>query len=1092
VSGTFVPPHSSSRRAALLEQLIVALTSTETDALPIRTRAPDDPTIALLDAWATVGDVLGFYLDRIADEGYLTTATQPGSILALASLIGYQPAPSLAAQVYLAYALAPDPADGAVQFSSRLLFQSVPGPGQQPQTFESAAALVARPSWNLLAPKSAQPLQASTTSVVVDSTTAKLSPNDVILLEVADPSGAGPSSPHRVVVAAATVDYSAKVTNVTLQAPAVAPPAAPAAPAASPQPQSATAAIDDLLTAGLGKPTTPVPESANQLPQTAKSLFSAGSDAVPRLISTLQPAVASTLYAALDATAIGSPSVTGASVMQVTAAPFGAAAPPQPVFNASGQPAGTRDWPIGDTFTLQLSVTAADFLRLLEMAFQAVPRRTVPGWLRRLTDPRQEATEAPVIDVQWSAATFTSQAAIAVSGLPATASPTLQGFGDVGLQASGTGTVALSYAGYPPSTPAPPSPPSPPPTPPLQVNASFSPATDAVTLEFVNSLTGASLGTLTWDPNVRTPFSGQVGDTQLAIAWATSPVGGATLTLSIATPLPLPQAEQTVLLLDGSYPGIMSGSYVVIDSAGPASPAPGVQYPVIAMVGSAGTVAASGYGITGKVTQLTLSTAWIDGSAVLQSALRPLTVHAQPAVLPLRPVPVQADVAGPSIDLDGLVAGMDPGRLIAVTGTRTDLPAGATVQSGEIAMVASVSTGADGGDRTYSTLNLATPLTYSYRRATVQVYGNVVSARQGATISQVLGSGQPAQAPQSFTLSSGPLLADPARTGSGSESTLSVTVDGVGYAQADRFDSTTPAQSFLAGTNASGQTTIVFPAPLPAGTGNISASYRTGNGSQGNLRAAQITQLLSRPASLSSVTNPLPATGGSDGDDQESVRAAVPASLSGLGRVVTVSDYAGLASSIAGVGKASAAPTPGAGVVVTIAGTDPVQLNPGDSLCSGVAAAIAAVADPALPVQVLPASLYLIALTADVVRDPLVSWDATVAAVEAALVASFGYPQRDLGQDVAVSDLLAAAHAASGVLSFTVTGLALVPAAASASALSTTLPTLLTGPLAPVATLAAVPSEWNLAPVAGTPTPAAVAYASDAAPGTLILSEKSP
>ena len=134
-----------------------------------------------------------------------------------------------------------------------------------------------------------------------------------------------------------------------------------------------------------------------------------------------------------------------------------------------------------------------------------------------------------------------------------------------------------------------------------------------------------------------------------------------------------------------------------------------------------------------------------------------------------------------------------------------------------------------------------------------------------------------------------------------------MTVNGVGYAQVDRFDSTTPAQSFLAGTNASGQTTITFPAPLPAGTGNVSASYRAGDGSQGNVQAGQITQLLSRPASLSSVTNPLPATGGSGGGDQESVRAAAPVSLSGLGRVVTVTDYVSLASSIAGVAKASAA-----------------------------------------------------------------------------------------------------------------------------------------------------------------------------------------
>ena len=1078
---TLVPPHSSSRRAALLEQLIIALTSPEGDGpgLPIKTRAPDDPTIALLDAWATVGDVLGFYLDRIADEGYLTTATQPGSILALASLVGYQPAPGLAAQVYLAYSLAPDAADGAVQFSPGLLFQSVPGPGQQPQAFESAGAVVARPSWNLLAPKSTQPLQASTTSLVIDSTTAGLSPNDMILLELAGASGTGASSPQPVLVASAAVDYAAKVTNVTLQAPAVAR-SGTATPPANTPPQSATIAIDELLAGGLGKPVAPVPQSASQLPQTAQSVFSAGSDALLRLISTLQPAVAPTLYAALDRTAVGSPSVTGASAMKVTAAPFGAAAPPQPVFDANGRPAGTRDWPIGDTFTLQLSVAAADFLRLLEMALEA-DHGTTPGWLGRALASREHSATPPVIDVQWSVGTLTSQATIDIGRpLSATASPSAQGLGAVGLQ-GGTGTVTLSYAGYPPPGTSPT--PSQPPTPPLQVTVGLAPRADAVTFEFTDPSTQTS-GTLTWDPYLGTPFSGQIGDTQVAIAWATSPspIREAALTFSIATPLPLAEAEQKVLLLDGVYAGITRGSYIVIDSPG----TPGI----ITQVTSADTVAASGYGITAKVTRLGLQDKWIDDSATMQTALRQLTVHAQPAALPLQPAPVTDDVAGSSIDLDGLVAGMEPGRLIAVTGTRTDLPAGATVQSGEIAMVASVSTSADGGDTTYSTLNLAGPLSYSYQRATVQVYGNVVAAHQGATISQVLGSGQPAQAPQSFTLSSGPLLADPAPAGPGLGSTLQVTVNGIGYARVDRVDSTTPAQSFLVGTNASGQTTITFSAPLPAGTGNISASYRAGDGSKGNVQAGQITQLLSRPASLSSVTNPLPATGGSGSGDQESVRAAVPGSLTGLGRVVTVSDYVSLASSISGVAKASAAMSPGAGVVITVAGTDPVQLNPGDSLCTGVAAAVAAVADPAVPVQVVPASLYLIALTAAVIRDPLVSWDATVAAVQAALLASFGYAQRDLGQDVAVSDLLAAAHAAPGVLSVKVTGLTLVPATAPtpAAAFSTILPTLLSGPVPAVATLAAVPSRWKLAPPAG----AAVAYMSGAAPGTLILSEQAP
>lgn len=1062
-----VPPHSSSRRAALLEKLIVALT-TEPNPLPIRTRAPDDPTIALLDAWATVGDVLGFYLDRIADEGYLSTAIQPGSILALAGLVGYQPAPGLAAQVYLAYTLAPDPADGAVQFNPGLLFQSVPSPGQQPQTFESAQPVVARPSWNVMAPKSGQPLQPSTTSLVVDSTTANLSPNDVILL-------AAGANQHPALVASATVDYTAKVTNVTLQKPADGSPAPTPAPA-SPPPPSTTAALDALLTGGLGKQRTPVPESANHLlPQTAQKVFAPGADTVPRLISTLQPAVAAGLYTALGSTTIGAPPVTGASVMQVTAAPFGAAAPPQPVFNASGQPAGSRDWPIGDTFTLQLSVTATDFLHWYTTAFpQAAltPTHRVLSRLMAREHAAEPTTAGAVIDVQWSVATFTSQATIAVpnSGSSGPVPPTPPYFGSVTLTTGAT-TQLTCESGPPSTTPSPP----PPKTPELQVTASLTDP-NAVALTLVSDST--DLGTLTWDPAVDTPFSAQLGATQVTIAWATPPGGEPVLTFSIITPLPL--ADPTLLLLDGNYPGIVAGSAVVITNASTSSS-------TVATVASADTVAASSCGITGKVTQLKLDRAWIDPADVLQSALRPLAIHAQPATLPLRPAPVTTDVSGASIDLDGLVAGMQRGRLIALTGTRTDLPAGSTIQSGEIAMIASVATNGDPGGTPYSTLNLANPLAYSYQRATVQIYGNVVRAHQGATLTQVLGSGQPAQAPQSFTLASGPLLADP--TSTGVRSSLTVTVNGVGYTQVDRVDSSTPAQSFLTRANASGHTTIVFPAPLPAGTGNISASYRAGDGRQGNLKAAQITQLLSRPPSLSGVVNPLPASGGTGGDDQESVRAAAPASLAALGQVVTVGDYAAVAKSIAQVGKASAALAPG-GVVVAVAGTDPVQLDRANPLCATVAATLTAVTDPTLPVQVLPANLYLIALTADVVRDPSVSWDATVAAVQAALLAGFGYPQRNLGQDVAVSDLLAATHQAVGVLSCTITGLALIPAAASASDLASTLPSLLASKPPAVATLAAVPGQWPGTPVPA--APAAVAYFSATAPGTLILTEQAP
>ncbi|HEY8201382.1 MAG TPA: hypothetical protein VII47_08510, partial [Actinomycetota bacterium] len=70
--------------------------------LKLTTRDPGDPSIALLDAWATAGDVLTFYRQLIANEGYLRTATERRSVLELARLVGYSLRPGVASTVYLA------------------------------------------------------------------------------------------------------------------------------------------------------------------------------------------------------------------------------------------------------------------------------------------------------------------------------------------------------------------------------------------------------------------------------------------------------------------------------------------------------------------------------------------------------------------------------------------------------------------------------------------------------------------------------------------------------------------------------------------------------------------------------------------------------------------------------------------------------------------------------------------------------------------------------------------------------------------------------------------------------------------------------
>src|SRR5437667_11217657 len=90
-------------------------------------RTTDDPAIALLDAWAIVADILTFYQERIANEGYLRTATERRSVLELAHLVGYSLRPGVAASVFLAYTLDQD-SEATIPVGSRA--QNLPAQGE--------------------------------------------------------------------------------------------------------------------------------------------------------------------------------------------------------------------------------------------------------------------------------------------------------------------------------------------------------------------------------------------------------------------------------------------------------------------------------------------------------------------------------------------------------------------------------------------------------------------------------------------------------------------------------------------------------------------------------------------------------------------------------------------------------------------------------------------------------------------------------------------------------------------------------------------------------------------------------------------------
>lgn len=151
----------------------------------LTTRANDDFTIALLDAWATVADVLTFYQERIANESYLRTATERVSILNMARLIGYELHPGVAAGTYLAFNLENAPrAPHKVFIDIGSKVQSIPGQGEQAQTFETIEKIEAHPEWNAIKPRLTRrhPVRRNMDTFFFEGVTTGLKPGDGLLI----------------------------------------------------------------------------------------------------------------------------------------------------------------------------------------------------------------------------------------------------------------------------------------------------------------------------------------------------------------------------------------------------------------------------------------------------------------------------------------------------------------------------------------------------------------------------------------------------------------------------------------------------------------------------------------------------------------------------------------------------------------------------------------------------------------------------------------------------------------------------------------------------------------------------------------------
>jgi Baseplate J-like protein len=156
------------------------------EALSVLTSRDDnDLSIALLDSWAAVLDVLSFYQERIANEGYLRTATERYSILELAREIGYELRRGVAASTYLVFNLETVlGSPGYAKIYSGTKAQTIPGQDEKPQIFETIEDIQAYAEWNQLKVKSSdlwKPVL-DDNKVFLKGTSTNLKKGDAILI----------------------------------------------------------------------------------------------------------------------------------------------------------------------------------------------------------------------------------------------------------------------------------------------------------------------------------------------------------------------------------------------------------------------------------------------------------------------------------------------------------------------------------------------------------------------------------------------------------------------------------------------------------------------------------------------------------------------------------------------------------------------------------------------------------------------------------------------------------------------------------------------------------------------------------------------
>jgi hypothetical protein len=309
----------------------------------------------------------------------------------------------------------------------------------------------------------------------------------------------------------------------------------------------------------------------------------------------------------------------------------------------------------------------------------------------------------------------------------------------------------------------------------------------------------------------------------------------------------------------------------------------------------------------------------------------------------------------------------------------------------------------------------------------LKVLGNVASVSHGERAEEVLGGSDGVSPFQRFALKKHPVTHVPG--GAGGEPELEVRVDNIAWRRVEDFHGAGPNDRvYRVEQDETHASSVVFGgrgqgAVPPAGRKNITASYRFGLGTDGNVGSRRVSRIKKAVPILQSAVNPAPLAGGAAPADADAIRVEATRYIRTFDRAVSVQDFADLVLLFPGIVRSAAHWIEGTGVHLVVATAD------GDAppALAAVRAFLDARRDVTVPLRLVDPMPVDVTLAAALNADPSFLTETVRNAALAALVEGdpptglFAFRRRGFGEAVPLSAVYAALHRVPGVSAVRVT-----------------------------------------------------------------------